>query len=266
MNCVSPHGPVSIRQASLAVLIEPVGRRLLPYTPWRYCRSIRPKALRDLHEGGHDLAVLHELRIATDVVLQATKMTAQSLGHVMSTLVVQERHLWLCLTDMKEQEKVQFLNAPESQTSLFGDAVESCAQQFSAAQKQTEAIKTSCARGNLLLPLRLQPLSLLVAVGAAAAAFHQAVSWSRSQAGRPAHPGPRQTWRQAQVQEVLRRATRRWTIFCLILFLFSAAGPEASSTQNINKRAVSSVFGSQKEESGVPCITGLSYKLRFVHV
>ncbi len=58
----------------------------------------------------------------------------------MSTLVVQERHLWLCLADMKEQEKVQFLNAPVSQTGLFGDAVESFAQQFSAAQKQTEAI------------------------------------------------------------------------------------------------------------------------------
>ncbi len=68
-------------------------------------------------------------------------MTAQSLGHAMSTLVVQELHLWLCFTDMKEQEKVQFLNAPVSQTGLFGDAVESCAQQFSAAQKQTETIK-----------------------------------------------------------------------------------------------------------------------------
>ncbi len=42
---------------------------------------------------------------------------------------------------------------------------------------------------------------------AAAAAFHQAASWSRSQAGRPARPGPRQTWRQ--VQEALRRATQR---------------------------------------------------------
>ncbi len=30
VNRVSPHGPVSTRQASLAVLIEPVGRRLLP--------------------------------------------------------------------------------------------------------------------------------------------------------------------------------------------------------------------------------------------
>ncbi len=61
-------------------------------------------------------------------------------------------------------------------------------------------------------------LSLLVAVGtpcgrfrshAAASAFHQAALWSRSQAGRPARPGPRQTWRQAQVQEALRRATQR---------------------------------------------------------
>ncbi len=125
------------------------------------------KALRDLHEGGHDLAVLHELRAATDLALRATKVTAQSLGRAMSTLVVQERHLWLCLTDMKEQEKVQFLNNPVSQTGLFGDAVESCAQQFSAAQKQTEAIKHIMRRRKpLLLPLRLQPLSLLVAVGA----------------------------------------------------------------------------------------------------
>ncbi len=99
------------------------------------------KALKDLHEGGHDLTVLHELRAVTDLALRATKVTAQSLGRAMSTLVVQERHLWLCLADMKEQEKVQFLNAPMSQTGLFGDAVESFAQQFSAAQKQTEAIK-----------------------------------------------------------------------------------------------------------------------------
>ncbi len=93
------------------------------------------KSLKDLH--GHDLAVQHA---ATDLTLRATKVTAQSLGRAMSTLVVQERHLWLCLTDM-EQEKVQFLNALVSQTGLFGDAVESFAQQFSAAQRQNEAIR-----------------------------------------------------------------------------------------------------------------------------
>ncbi len=50
------------------------------------------KALRDLHEGGHELVVLHELHAATDLAFQATKVTAQSLGHAMSMLVVQEQH------------------------------------------------------------------------------------------------------------------------------------------------------------------------------
>ncbi len=99
------------------------------------------KALRDLHEGGHDPGVLSELRTATELALRATKVTARSLGRAMSTMVVQERHLWLCLADMKEVDKARFLNAPVSQTGLFGDAVENFAQQFSAAQKQTEAIR-----------------------------------------------------------------------------------------------------------------------------
>ncbi len=93
------------------------------------------KSLRDLHEGGHDPEVLSELRTATDLVLRATKVTARSLGRAMSTMVVQERHLWLCLADMKEADKARFLNATVSQTGLFGDAVEDLAQQFSAAQK-----------------------------------------------------------------------------------------------------------------------------------
>ncbi len=115
------------------------------------------KALRDLHEGGHDLAVLHELRAATDLALRATKVTAQSLGRAMFTLVVQERHLWLCLADMKEQEKVQFLNAPVSQTGLFGDAVESLPSSSRQHRSRLRRSDTSCAGGNLLLPPRLQP-------------------------------------------------------------------------------------------------------------
>ncbi len=98
------------------------------------------KALRDLHEGSQDSEVLSELHTTTDLALRATKVKARSLGRAMSTMVVQERHLWLCLADMKEADKARFLNAPVSQTSLFGDAVENLAQQFSAAQKQTEAI------------------------------------------------------------------------------------------------------------------------------
>ncbi len=58
----------------------------------------------------------------------------------MSTMVVQERHLWLNLAEMKDVDKARFLNAP-SQGGLFGDTVEGFAQQFSAVQQQTEAIQ-----------------------------------------------------------------------------------------------------------------------------
>ncbi len=123
------------------------------------------KALRDLHEGGHDPGVLSELRTATDLALQATKVTARSLGRAMSTMVVQERHLCLCLADMKEVDKARFLNAPVSQTGLFGDAVENFAQQFSAAQKQTEAIRHILPRRAAAASTRPQCLGLLVAEG-----------------------------------------------------------------------------------------------------
>ncbi len=99
------------------------------------------KALKQLHEGDADPGVLQELRTATDLALRATKVTARALGQTMSTLVVQERHLWLTLADMRESDKHRFLDSPISQASLFGEAVEDFAQQFSAAQKQTEAFR-----------------------------------------------------------------------------------------------------------------------------
>ncbi|RXN32928.1 translation initiation factor IF-2-like protein [Labeo rohita] len=99
------------------------------------------KALKELHKGSPDQAVMQELRAVTDFALRATKVTARSLGQVMSTLVVQERHLWLNLAQMADADKARFLDAPVSQTGLFGDTVEDFAQQFLAVQKQTEAIK-----------------------------------------------------------------------------------------------------------------------------
>ncbi len=84
---------------------------------------------------------MQELRTATDFALRATKVTARPLGKVMSTMVVQERHLWLNLAEMKDVDKARFLDAPISQGGLFGDTVEGFAQQFSAVQQQTEAIQ-----------------------------------------------------------------------------------------------------------------------------
>ncbi|KAI2654804.1 Transposon Ty3-G Gag-Pol polyprotein [Labeo rohita] len=99
------------------------------------------KVLKDLHEGVPDPELLHELRSATDYALRATKVTAQALGRAMSTMVVQERHLWLNLAEMRDAEKARFLDAPISQTGLFGETVEEFAQQFSTVKQQTEAIK-----------------------------------------------------------------------------------------------------------------------------
>ncbi len=79
--------------------------------------------------------------MAKDFALRATKVTARSLGKVMSTLVAQVRHLWFNLAEMRDVDKVCFLDTPISQAGLFGDTVEDLAQQFLAVQKQTEAIQ-----------------------------------------------------------------------------------------------------------------------------
>ncbi|XDV15265.1 hypothetical protein PO909_015389 [Leuciscus waleckii] len=99
------------------------------------------KALMDMHEGSLDRALMSELRTATDLALRSTSVAACMFGLMMSTLVVQEHHRWLSLVDMADVDKVRFLDSPISQVGLFGDAVESCAQQFSATLEQTEAIR-----------------------------------------------------------------------------------------------------------------------------
>ncbi len=92
------------------------------------------QGVKHLHEGGADPGVVQELRTATYLTLRVTKVTARALGQTMSTLVVQERHLWLTLADMRETYKHCFLDSPISQVGLFGEAVEDFAQQFSATE------------------------------------------------------------------------------------------------------------------------------------
>ncbi len=125
------------------------------------------KALKQVHEGSTDPGLMQELRTATDFALRATKVTARSLGKAMSTMVVQERHLWLNLAEMKDVDKARFLDAPISQGGLFGDTVEGFAQQFSAVQQQTEAIQHILPRRDAPSTAAPGPgLGLPVAVGA----------------------------------------------------------------------------------------------------
>ncbi|CAM4447071.1 unnamed protein product [Leuciscus chuanchicus] len=80
-------------------------------------------------------------REATDRTVRTMQKNAISVDQAMSTMVVQECYLWLNLADMRETDKYWFLDSPISQVGLFGDTVERFAQQFSAAQKQTEVIR-----------------------------------------------------------------------------------------------------------------------------
>lgn len=49
----------------------------------------------------------------------------------MYMLVAQEHHLWLNLAEMRDFDKIYFLDAPMSQNSLFSDIVKDIAQHFS---------------------------------------------------------------------------------------------------------------------------------------
>ncbi len=92
-------------------------------------------------EAGLDAASLRDLRSATDLALRATKATAQAIGCSMSNLKVLEHHLWLTMTEMKEVEKVPFLEALVSSGSLFGPAVEGFAERYTEAQKSSQAMQ-----------------------------------------------------------------------------------------------------------------------------
>lgn len=98
------------------------------------------EALKDMHKGDTNPGLMQELGSVTNFALRATKVTPWFLGKAMSTLVAQEHHLWFNLAEMRDVDKVHFLDTTISQAGLFANTVEDFAKQFSAVQKQTEAI------------------------------------------------------------------------------------------------------------------------------
>ncbi|KAL0154925.1 hypothetical protein M9458_049188, partial [Cirrhinus mrigala] len=91
------------------------------------------RLLRSLDEEGPDPESLRKLRTAADLALAASKKVAQGIGHNMGSLVVLHRHLWLTLTEMRDAEKRQLLDAPVSPQGLFGVA-------FAEALKQSKML------------------------------------------------------------------------------------------------------------------------------
>ncbi len=79
------------------------------------------KLLCSMDESNPKPTAFNELRSATDLALRATKMTAQAIGRSIPSLVVLERHLWINLTEMKNADKVPFLDSLVSPTDLLNN-------------------------------------------------------------------------------------------------------------------------------------------------
>ncbi len=130
---VSRPRPVSWQPLSRPKLTVLRARQPPPCTPWLSCRFTKPR------RSNRCTRVVPTRGWCRSCARRLTSL--YELGKAMSTMVVQERHLWLNLAEMKDVDKARFLDAPISQGGLFGDTVEGFAQQFSAVQQQTEAIQ-----------------------------------------------------------------------------------------------------------------------------
>ncbi len=105
-------------------------------------QAYQADVLKEMDEGtGLTPEAVKELRRATDLALSATKHTARVVGRSMVGSVAAERHLWLNLTEIREKEKVFLLDAPISQSGLFGEAVSSVVEKFRSAKTQSAALK-----------------------------------------------------------------------------------------------------------------------------
>ncbi len=104
-------------------------------------QAYQADVLKDMDEGTGLTEAVKELCKATDWALRATKHTARALGRSMAGPVAAECHLWLNLTEIREKERVFLLDAPISQSGLFGEAVSSVVEKFRSAKTQSAALK-----------------------------------------------------------------------------------------------------------------------------
>ncbi len=103
-------------------------------------QAYQADVLKEMDEGtGLTPEAVKELRRATDLALRATKHTARAVGRSMAASVAAERHLWLNLTEIREKEKVFLMDAPISQSGLFGEVVSAVV--FRSVKTQSAALK-----------------------------------------------------------------------------------------------------------------------------
>ncbi len=119
-------------------------------------QAYQADVLKEMDEGtGLTPEAVKELRRATDLALRATKHTARAVGRSMAASVAAERHLWLNLTEIREREKTFLMDAPISQSGLFGEAVSAVVDKFRLAKTQSAALNQFMPRRARVLPFGL---------------------------------------------------------------------------------------------------------------
>ncbi len=118
------------------------GQRGMALHTMAILQAYQADVFKEMDEGdGLTPEAVKELHKATDFTLRATKHTARAVGRSMAGSVAAERHLWLNLMEIWEKENVFLLDAPISQTGLFGEAVSSVVEKFQSAKSQSTILR-----------------------------------------------------------------------------------------------------------------------------
>ncbi len=163
----------------------------------------------------------------------------------MSTLVVQECHLCLCLANMRDADKVRFLNAPMSQTGFFVMHSRTLPSSSWLHRSRPRRSNTSRPDSQLLPPPIRWPqhLSLLIVKGGPLPPPSLPCCSSLPPvSGRAGGPETGDLEMEGAVLwEMVNTPLPpleedRWRMFCFV----------PPGARNLNKRAVSSISGSQE--------------------
>ncbi len=132
---------------ALADALPPSGQEARPSAAYQ------ADVLKEMDEGtGLTPEAVKELRRATDLALRATKHIARAVRRSIAASVAAERHLWLNLTEIREKENTFLMDAPISQSGLFGEAVSAVVDKFRSAKTQSAAL-------NQFMPRRARDFS-----------------------------------------------------------------------------------------------------------
>ncbi len=152
-----PSKACKLTAALVAKAYNAVGQAVSALHAMAILQFHKAKTLKQIYKGNSDPELMQKFRMSTDFAFQAAKLTVQSLGKVMSTLVVQEHHIWLNLAEMKDDDKARFLDAPSPRLG--------CSATLSRALLRSSQQCRSCPGIMHRQPPLPHGLSLLISVG-----------------------------------------------------------------------------------------------------